>query len=79
MSSEVVFVKELFFVFFVFGYKLLNSLLISVAAHILGEISIGLRVILFVCLINPGEKGILSNIVIAATSNLIKPLKILII
>jgi hypothetical protein len=46
-------------------------LLISVAAHILGEISVGFRVILFVRLVNPGEEGVLSDVVIAAASDFI--------
>ena len=71
MGSEVILVEEFFLVFFVFRYKLLNSLLISIAAHILGEISVGFRVILFVCLVNPGEEGVLSDVVIAATSDFI--------
>jgi len=79
MGSEVILVEEFFLVFFVFRYKLLNSLFISIAAHILGEISIGFRVILFVRLVNPGEEGILSDIVIAAASDFIEPLKILIV
>lgn len=79
MGSEVILVEEFFLVFFVFRYKLLNSLLISVAAHILGEISVGFRVILFVRLVNPGEEGVLSDIVIAAASDFIEPLQILIV
>lgn len=71
MGSEVILVEEFFLVFFVFRYKLLNSLLISIAAHILGEISVGFRVILFVRLVNPGEEGVLSDVVIAATSDFI--------
>lgn len=79
MSSKVVFVKELLFVLFVFRDELLNSLLVSIAAHILSEITVGLRVLLFVGLVNPGEEGVLSDIVIAAASNFIEPLKVLIV
>lgn len=74
MGSEEILVEQLFFVFLVFRYEMLNALLISIAAHVLGEVSVGFGIIFLVCLVNPRQKWILSNIIVAASCDLVQPL-----
>lgn len=52
---------------------------IPITAHILREISIGLGIFFFIGLINPREKGVLGDIVVATACDFVEPLQILIV
>jgi hypothetical protein len=80
MSSIVVFIEKLLvIVLLVFLTKTLHTLFVSMTTHVLGQISIGIVLLLLIGNEYPRQDGVLGDIIIVSTCDLVQPLKVLIV
>lgn len=63
----------------VFLLETLYSLFISLASHVLGEVSVCSGLFLLIGDVDPGQDRILGDVIVIPTCDLVKPLQILII